>query len=258
MTEHDQPIRDKKLEDYLDGLMSESEAKAFGEVLRSDGGRNAQVNLQVRIDASVARLFGAALPPEEHVQKVAACLAGPADSTIRLASRRLSWIAGLAAAASIAWIVFSLRPDDAPRPAPFFEPTSVAQLYHEVVANGFEPYYECRDDARFAAVFAKRQGTPLRLLPMPAGSQMLGLSYPGGLSRNTTAMLCMIDDQPVMVFVDRLERDQAAASIRDHAASPINVFRIVRDGLVFYEVSPFDVARAIDYLVIAPEPQNSE
>jgi hypothetical protein len=164
----------------------------------------------------------------------------------------------LAAAASIAGIVAVLNLGDGQRQAPYFAPVPVARLYHEAVSNGFEPYYECRDDERFAAVFARRQGIPLRLNPMPAGSRMLGLSYPGGLSRHTTAMLCEVDGEPVMVFVDRQDADLPTASRRDEDLQDVNVFRVVRDGLVFYEVSPFPGARAVEFLVAAHPPAEAE
>ena len=80
---------------------------------------------------------------------------------------------------------------------------------------------------------------------------MLGLSYAGGLSRDTTAMLCRVDGQPVMVFVDRLANDLPLAWANDK--SGVHVHRVVRDGLVFYEVTPYESDRVIDYLV--PEDQ---
>ncbi len=83
---------------------------------------------------------------------------------------------------------------------------------------------------------------------------MLGLSYPGGLSRNTTAMLCEVDEQPVMVFVDRLGKDEEVADRQAVPSIEWNVFRSVRDGLVFYEVLPFEVLRVAKYLVVASMP----
>jgi hypothetical protein len=67
---------------------------------------------------------------------------------------------------------------------------------------------------------------------------MLGLSYPGGLSRDTTAMLSEVEGEPVMVFVDRASADFAGAAM--DADPALNVFRDERDGLVFYEVTPLD------------------
>ena len=125
----------------------------------------------------------------------------------------------------------------------------LAEVYREIVADGFEPYYECREADRFADTFARRQGVPLALLPLPAGVRMLGLSYPGGLSRDTTGMLCEVDHQPVMVFVDRADADNPAAA--DGADAATRVFRTERAGLVFYEVTPLDGPRVMDLMAVA-------
>jgi hypothetical protein len=151
----------------------------------------------------------------------------------------------LTVAAGIAWIIVAWQFLGRPSTAPHFTPRSLVGIYHETIAKGFEPYYECRDDQRFAATFLQRQGQPLLLAQMPEGSSMLGLSYSGGLSRNTTAMLCRVDEQPVMVFVDTLTADRAQSEDEDRR---IHLFRETRDGLVFYEVSPFPQARVIEYL----------
>ena len=81
---------------------------------------------------------------------------------------------------------------------------------------------------------------------MPPGSRMLGLSYAGGLSRDTTAMLCDVDAQPVMVFVDRIAADRPDLVQSDE---DVHVFRSKRHGLVFYEVTPFQHARVVEYLL---------
>jgi hypothetical protein len=138
---------------------------------------------------------------------------------------------------------------------PVFAARPLVDVYREVVADGFEPYYECREADRFADTFARRQGQPLQLLPLPAGVRMLGLSYPGGLSRDTTAMLCHVDGQPVMVFVDRAGADQPTADDRpttgEGAGGATQVFRVERHGLVFYEVTPLALPRVVDFLAPA-------
>ena len=80
---------------------------------------------------------------------------------------------------------------------------------------------------------------------------MLGLSYPGGLSRDTTAMLCMIDEEPVMVFVDRLAADDTELVTSRGDAAAANVFRHTLDNLVIYEVSPWQSAKAAKFLTLA-------
>jgi hypothetical protein len=151
--------------------------------------------------------------------------------------------AALAAAAAIAWVITSLTGSKQGRNEPLFAARPLVQVYQDAVAAGFEPSYDCREPERFAATFAQRQGQPLRLVELPAGTKMLGLAYAGGLSRNTTAMLCRVEGQPVMAFVDRASADQPDAART--LEKKLNVFRQERDGLVYYEVTPFDEPRVI-------------
>ena len=85
---------------------------------------------------------------------------------------------------------------------------------------------------------------------------MLGLSYSGGLSRHTTAMLCVVDEQPVMVFVDRVEADRNQL-YDDTLEPPITVVRREYRGLVLYEVTPYRQARILDYLVVPQDASTS-
>ena len=81
---------------------------------------------------------------------------------------------------------------------------------------------------------------------MPQGTRMLGLSYPGGISRNTTAMLGEVDGKQVMVFVDDADnRDQVIASVDQD--SNLNVFPVEKNGLVFCEVTPLSDPKMIQY-----------
>src|SRR5262249_13346397 len=146
--------------------------------------------------------------------------------------------------ACLAFVIWNF--DSRPGTVPHFEPVPLAQIYKQTVKAGFEPYYECRDDERFAETFESRQGIPLQLSNMPIGSMMKGLCYPGGLSRETTAMLCDVDGAPVMVFVDRDEKDRKGAM--KNSDPELHVFREERDGLVFYEVTPLDEPTMIEHL----------
>lgn len=248
MTDRDDLFPDPQLEAYLDGLLSGPERMAFEESFRSDPVRREQVELQSRIDASLARLHPTSGTSPAHLAELAAQFnAAPEKAP---AHRQMApWILGIAAAAAVAAVLLAWRPFGTGHSAPFFQPQPVAQLYAQAVDSGFTPYYKCDEADRFAAVFDRRQGQPLRLLPLPEGIEMLGISYPGGLSRNSTAMLCRVDGQPVMVLVDRVQVDQPSAMQNDDPA--IYVFREERDGLVLYEVTPFDSARVIEHLAIA-------
>lgn len=240
MTEPEAFPDDERVEQQLDGLPAGPERDAAVEKLRAEGLGDV-VERHDMVEAALRRRFPVAVAPERQVDDLV--------SAVELGPSKVKWrlwgIAGAAAAALLIALAWGQR---GPRNvAPFFEPTPLVALYQEAVDQGFEPYYECEEPERFAAVFAKRQGLPLELESMPPGSRMLGLSYPGGLSRDTTAMLCEVDGEPVMVFVDRLDADRQAAAITAEGGG-LRVFRSELSGLVLYEVTPLDKPRAASYL----------
>jgi hypothetical protein len=199
------------------------------------------------------RIFAPGEPTKDFTPLVARGAASivarpPTANLLRSAWR---WAAVVGVAAALAWVIAGRIFVLEPLREPAFFPQPLMALYQQAVGNGFEPYYECREDDRFRDVFLRRQGQALTLATLPDRSAMLGLSYPGGMSRNTTAMLCRVDDQPVMVFVDRVGNDFPDAGRGVDAR--LHVFRQQRDGLVFYEVTPFDAPRMIDYLISPAE-----
>lgn len=253
---------DPRLEAYLDGLLSGAERAAFEAALRADPQLQRQVELQTRIDRSLLRQYQVEVPSRDQL---AAAIAGAGANSAPLTvprnahvfagaakraavpTRRYWAAAALIAAAAVIAVVLAAPWDFGRLREPHFAARPLADIYRQAVAAGFEPSYDCREPERFAAAFKSRQGQPMRLLAMPDGMQMLGLAYAGGLSRNTTAMLCRVDGEPVMVFVDRASEDQAVAD--DHAGDDLHVFRQERDGLVFYEVTPRPEPRAADLIV---------
>ncbi len=251
MTHDPQPITDDQLDAYLDGLLPPDERVAFEVRLRRHPEILREIEIQDRIDASLVRMFPSAASSEDQVAELLRT-SSKAPQRWRIAlplptSTGIFRVALVGLAAVLAWIVVVWQLGEQTSRTPYFQPRPLALVYQEVVDRGFEPYYECREPDRFAATFSRRQGKPLHLKTLPPGSQMLGLSYTGGLTRDTTAMLCRVDGQPVIVFVDRLANDLPIASVNDR--SGVHVHRVVRDGLVFYEVTPYEIDRVIDYLV---------
>jgi len=299
MTHDCNPITDRQIDIFLDGLLDPAERKMFEERLRICPEAAEEAERLSQIDASLRRLFPPQQVPEEQLRntlatsglatsglatsglatsglatsglatsglatsglatsdgaKQSSLRQEPTRSSIGLSIGRAKRVALIGLAAGIAWILVVWQLARDPAETPFFQPRPVALVYQEVVDGGFEPYYECREADRFSATFQRRQSQALSLAALPSGSRMLGLSYAGGLSRDTTAMLCQVDGQPVMVFVDRLENDQPIATQLD--ASKLQVHRVARDGLVFYEVTPFATSRVIEYLVPAEVDKNS-
>jgi anti-sigma factor RsiW len=253
---------DQQLEAYLDGLLTGAELAAFEAALRADPQRQRQADLQAQIDQSLERQFYVELPTRDQL---AAALAGrvfdpagpaaprvaharsPAARRESVPTRRYWVAAAVTAAAAAIGVVLSAPWEFGRSREPHFAARPLADIYRQAVAAGFEPSYDCREPERFAAAFKSRQGQPMRLAAMPDGMQMLGLAYSGGLSRNTTAMLCRVEGEPVMVFVDRASEDQGVAD--DNAGDDLQVFRQERDGLVFYEVTPRPEASAADLIV---------
>jgi anti-sigma-K factor RskA len=257
MTDVPRPTRDDQLERYLDGLLDDAQRAAFDEALRTDAGRRREIELQSRIDSSLARLFRAEPPAQHRVTALLAAASGESKAkSAPIGLQKLWWsVAGLAAAAVLAWAVAGPLLQSKRR-GTNFAARPLPDVYREAVANGFEPEYHCSEAERFADTFARRQGQPLKLLALPVGVRMMGLAYPGGLSRDTTAMLCRVDGKPVIVFVDRVDSDQPIAN--QHSDKSVHVFRTERDGLVYYEVTPLDAPRVYNFIVPQSAPGASE
>jgi hypothetical protein len=250
MTEFTPPI-DEKLEAYLDGVMDKAERAAFETEIERDPRLAAEVALQARLDAALERQFPVVAASALHLAAMEKHFESVSPPIYKLPGRRALIPYGVAAAVFlIAYGLFGPRWSPISR-EPAFTAVPLAQVYHQTVKDGFEPYYECHDDKRFADTFAARQGIPLHLTEMPEGSMMKGLSYLGGLSRETTAMLCDVNGEPVMVFVDRAEKDRPAAA--EENDPDLNIFRTERDGLVFYEVTPLDKPTMTKHIVLEKE-----
>ena len=250
MSQQDQPQDDALLNAFLDGALNPVDRAKFEARLEHDPAIKADFELQSSIDDSLRRQFHAEKPSDEQVQALLERTRTTESMSATVGQRRWSSngrrVVLVAIAALVAWIIVAWQLRDSKTNEPAFTPRSLVRIYEETIAKGFEPYYECRDDVRFAATFLDRQGQALKLAEMPANTYMLGLSYPGGLSRKTTAILCRVDEKPVMVFVDRLSVDRQ--SLSDERAADVRVIRRVQNRLVFYEITPFDRDHVIEYL----------
>jgi hypothetical protein len=262
MNDHNEPHDD--LEMYLDGLLPESKRNAF--LSQHDAAKLNQIQAtQDQIDASLRSMFEFEPLDSEQVQDLtrkvfqrdsSALNAAKPSPTVNLkanesiASGRRFVLAALAASmlaiigAGLWWTNRDLPTD------PFFENRAMASLYQETVEAGFEPYYHCEDDQRFMDTFKFRLGRAVQLAEseMPEGTRMLGLSYLGGTSRQSTAMLGQVDGHPVIVFVDRSDVGQLDAVTK--GTDDLNVFVVERDGLVFAEVSPLNESKMIQYMKV--------
>lgn len=159
---------------------------------------------------------------------------------------KVALTAGLLLAIGINFSMNSGNSDD-----PVIEPRSLAMLYQEKVSQGFLPYYNCEDMNRFADTFEARQGIRLTLREMPEGTQMTGLSYLGGMSGDTTAMLGLVDDKQVIVFVDRADHRDTLSSVTSKLEQhpELNLFVVEKYDLIFVEVSPLPSSRLIEHMI---------
>lgn len=239
------------MENFFDNLMSDHDAAQFLAEKKLDQSFVSQWQLQKRIDASLKDIFSFDVPLESDlVPVVAHAVDSDHIATVKAKSGHMLRLVKLVLAASllgvVCWYGWQQLGGDSPV---VFQPVPLVQIYNQSVENGFKPYYECHDMQRFADTFEHRQGVALTLAQMPDDRCMLGLSYLGGVSRESTAMLCQVQDQPVMVFVDTVAHDRSdLAESHDPA---LKVFREEKFGLVFYEVTPLKRPTMIGYFELA-------
>lgn len=251
----DNPITnlEQQIEAYRDGLGSDADRRQFEERVAADPWLRHQFELADRVDESLIRYCASPsvdtsfLPTRSVIQDDAQPVIDVAPArTERSKSRALF----LAIAASLAWIVVAaqlLITSDESREIAFRE-RPLTEVYTECVNEGFKPYWVCEDEALFAATFERRQGVPLKMKDLPPGRIMVGLSYLAGISRDSTSFLALADDVPVIVFVDRIERDWKPPTGTTYE-SELSVKRSEKHGLVFYEVSPFAESLFIDHFM---------
>ena len=236
MKENEFGKSDDRLEAFLDELLDEQEKAEFLSETEDHQMLDRIQQFQREIDQSLQRSFDSQPLSDDRINALAN-RRETALTTPRL-FQKTNWMQVAAAAvilicsALVIWYYSQTGTTE-----PHFQTRSLTAIYQETRERGFQPYYECEDLDRFAAVFDQRQQQPLSLTdPMPDGREMLGLSYLGGLSRATTAMLGRVDETPVMVFVDRIENDDPFFA--ESTDTNLNIFRRSERGLVFYEVTP--------------------
>jgi hypothetical protein len=110
----------------------------------------------------------------------------------------------------------------------------------------------CQDQARFAETFRGTLHQPLILEALPPGTETLGMVVCNSMSPRTTCVLARSAGQPVVVFVDRIERDFAVTP-----PSGLNMFRHEIGRLVLYEVSALQ-APVLLYAFQIPEAGRGE
>ena len=232
---------------FLDGLLGETERRAYEAALRGDAVLQAAARRQVSIDEALRRAY---LPPSPEQ-----CVAGirregstpKSDrprATRRVFTRRVA-VAALIAVAAVGmmriWGVWpGNAPDDPYAPQPW---RGFATVYADTLDNGFKPTWVCRDDRQFRRTFEHRLGQPLLLASLPSDIQMGGLAYSNTLSPLTINVLMHVADQPVIVFVDRREKDGSLAP----SSEGLHLFRGEVGDLVLYELTPLEEPHVLPF-----------
>ena len=244
MTEgsHQQP--EDLLDAYADGLLTGEQRETVEQALPARPQLERQLHHQQAIDDALRRRL---TPPPAHelqavLEQAGTAAPGPARAPWRLMARRLAVAAALAAGAFGAWQIWSFMQ---PRP-PGYQPMpwrTLAAIYQDEITSGFEPDWVCKDDQEFSDTFDDLYRQPLLLEPLPEGVAALGLAYGNSISQRTIYLLAEAANQPIVVFIDRAERD-AGQSIESDTG--LHLFERRVGDLILYELSPFTEPRLLD------------
>lgn len=249
MSDGHEPIQ-QQIERYLDGMLSPDEARAFEEAIAADDALHAEVELQARIDESLARTFK--LPEDVALPSKGA---RPANRLPLL--KVFGAIAAVLFVGGLAWygvIRPSLPPPVRP-PAP--EQFIAAETVYNLMRNKqFEPEWRCETDAEFIEAVEDRLGAPALVQEDLPALAVVGWAYtdtgiyriPNIITSRTMILICRLDENDVvLVFVDRLDRDRPP---KRRSESDLNLFRRELGDLVLYELTPRDAAEVIDRFTI--------
>jgi len=200
------------------------------------------VQLQSEIDNSLTRLFGTEKTLSSLMPDDANVVETETENTSSFTRGQFFAIAAsLAAIAGIAWLLSGGGEGNGSGNEVHFAQQPLTEVYRKMDGRGFTPTYVCDDNKRMAIEFDHKLGVGLQLVELPQGTEMLGLAYPGGISRDTMAMLGRSSGQNILVFVDRTAEslDDELQKI-DLASADLRVFEKEQFGLNFYEVTPLD------------------
>ena len=214
---------------YIDGDMEPKQREAFQQRLAEDQSLRDEFELQEKIDEGLARLF----IPSSHMEL-------PRDSETSNSGNRFFFVRRFAAAAAIAGGVFgswltwnALKPTTIDR----LQWQSIDAVYAQAKAEQVEVWL-CEDEAEFNDVFIDGYDQPL-ILPFdtPQGIEVVGLAYRFTVSRYTICLISTVNDEPVVVFIDRIE---AGAKPSLTQTSDLRLFEKRVGRLILYEVTPWE------------------
>lgn len=243
----------RRLDRYLDGLMTSDESIEFEKLIATNSQLTEEVALQAEVDATLRSAFKVTGNASQILNLMVPNAVPMRDVTPKPARRSLrprqGWLIGALTVIIIVSIsLVGIQWFGARRSQPVaFVPRSMEQIYRDEVSHGFEEYWVCDEESRFAATFFLRHGQALQLANLPAGVRMKGLSYLAGLSRDTTAMLAVADGKEVLVFIDRKFQDRPVA-VSPEQGNELHRFRKELGNLVLYEITPWSEPKVLPFL----------
>lgn len=241
------------IEGYLRGNLTDDERREVERLLREDPSFQAAVEAQRQIDASLRGIFVPSEPlSRAEILRASQAKIGP---KARAKPKRFQFdrrqLVGLAAAVVVgAFAIWRLTGFfEQPEFSPYGNQPhrTFAQVYADELADNLVPDWVCENEQEFAEAYRKRLGRPMVLGQLPRNIEATGLAYSNSVSAYTVHLLTRVDGEPVIVFADKLKRDNPQSLPED---SHLNLFRSELDELVLYEVTPFDEPHVTEYLSI--------
>lgn len=244
---------ERMLDDYLANEMTGESKRTFEFMLESRPELRRKLELQREIDRSLLKTCEA--PAELADRAVMAAVASDECKT-RPSARPNKWMRRLAIAAMLllgvygAWSTWSfLKP----------VPTGYAKaqawrapmaVYEDTVDAGFKPAWVCKDDEEFIRTVRNSLGQRLAVADEDKSVRVVGIAYSNTLSTFTLLILAMVDEQPVIVFADKLSKDR---QLPPPPSDSMSWNRRELGNLVLYELSPLPDARVLPLIVIPPK-----
>ena len=231
MTEEHTPIPiDQQLDAYIDDQLTPEQRADFERHLAANPELRDQLELQQHIDASITQSFQPQSKPIHHTRRT-------------LFSRDTLFAAAAAviilASVSLVYQHLFTTTDIKKSPA-----LTMQQFYDREIDEGFTPDWVCETDEEFANTFKNNVGVPMLVSNLPNDVNLLGLGYARVLTNNTTIVFARVDNQPVVLFVDRVTPPAQLPPV-----SPgYNRFHREIDGIHIYELSPLAEPRLMDHL----------
>ena len=235
------------LDAYLAGELQGEELARFEAMLKVDPVLRAEVELQRAIDNSLRASCAA---PADFAQRLAVT-ATSAVPQLTAAQRPMPktspWTRRFAIAAMLvlgvfgAWNIWQFVK---PQPAPYPDtgPRRTLEVaYHEIIDDGFEPAWICRNDQEFLENVRKSLGKDLLIAQVDPGVRVLGLAYANTISPWTVMILAYVDGKPVVVFADRSMADRQLPQ----PAPGLTLHKREIGEIVLYELSPHKEARVL-------------